>query len=150
MFKSEGERDMVVLHSRALDAVRYFKNEDVRKGMEEVNLFGFPFSVIENGRLTDTDSPKYNANYIQRSLSFGRGVWNGVCLTYNDMKWGKETGGACCNLLDSIYDIKIENGRLKIKGYDRKHPVEYAYRIQRNAGEITNNTNAGALDRWLA
>lgn len=149
IYKEDEDSDMAVLYKRAKDAVRYFNDWTVREKMEDANIFGFPFSVIENGKLADTDVPRYNSNYIQRTLSFGRGVWKGITMTYSDMRWGKDTGGSCCGLLEDIYDISIDCDRLHIRGYLNDEPREYTYRIQRNEGAIVKNLNSGALDRWL-
>ena len=129
-YRYDGETDMKVLRKRAEGAVRYFNNGRPRKEME-THVFGYPFSIIDNGKLADVDNA-YKGNVIIRALSYGGGIYEGkTTLSYNDnYNDGRGQGGAGCILIGDVKDVRIENGYLVISGLDRNKPIEYRYLIQ--------------------
>lgn len=129
-YRYDGDTDMKVLRKRAEGAVRYFNNGRPRKEME-THVFGYPFSIIDNGKLADVDHA-YKGNVIIRALSYGGGIYEGkTTLSYNDdYNDGRGQGGAGCVLIGDVKDVRIENGYLVISGLDRNKPIEYRYLIQ--------------------
>ena len=130
-YRYDGEADMKVLRKRAEGAVRYFNKGGKPRVDMQTNVFGYPFSIIDNGKLVDTENA-YKGNVIIRALSYGGGIYEGkVTLSYNDdYNDGRGQGGAGCILIGDVRDVRIENGFLVISGVDLGKPISYAYRIQ--------------------
>lgn len=130
-FRADDKKDMKVLRKRAEGAVRYFNNGKPRTEMH-TNIFGYPFSIIDNGKLSDIDNA-YKGNVIIRCLSYSdNGFYKGkVTLSYNDdYNDGRGQGGSGCMLIGDVRDVRIEGVYLVIAGYNNKKPVEYRYLIQ--------------------
>ena len=72
----DGEADMKVLRKRAEGAVRYFNKGGKPRVDMQTNVFGYPFSIIDNGKLVDTENA-YKGNVIIRALSYGGGIYEG-------------------------------------------------------------------------
>lgn len=156
-FRDKGTSDMAVLRSRALGAVRYFKEPSARDGMH-THIFGYPFSVVENGKLLDADDVRSTTNNIIRSLDFGGGVYEGLLhLVYNDSHNNKVqgVGGSGGVLIDNVTDIFIRGDMLHIKGrddYGKGEVREYRYHIQNDPGTIlpfSERTGQQTLEAWL-
>ena len=130
-YRYDGEADMKVLRKRAEGAVRYFNKGGKPRVDMQTNVFGYPFSIIDNGKLVDTENA-YKGNVIIRALSYGGGIYEGkVTLSYNDdYNDGRGQGGSGCVLIGDVKDVRIENGFLIISGGDLGKPISYAYRIQ--------------------
>jgi len=130
-YRYDGEADMKVLRKRAEGAVRYFNKGGKPRVDMQTNVFGYPFSIIDNGKLVDTENA-YKGNVIIRALSYGGGIYEGkVTLSYNDdYNDGRGQGGSGCVLIGDVKDVRIENGFLIISGSDLGKPISYAYRIQ--------------------
>ena len=126
----DGETDMKVLRKRAEGAVKYFNNGRPRTEMN-TNVFGYPFSIIDNGKLSDIENA-YKGNVIIRCLSEGGGVYKGkVILSYDDdYNDGRGQGGAGSVLIGDVKDVRIENGYLVISGLSQNKPKTYRYLIQ--------------------
>ena len=135
-FTYDGRADMKVLRSRAEEAIRYFNNGKPIVSME-TNLFGYPFSIISNGKLTDTDMA-YKGNVITRCLSYhDRGYYAGkTTLDYSDNHAdGRGIGGTGSVLIGDVRDVRIEDGYLVISGEDLGKEIEYEYKIQEHPDE---------------
>lgn len=132
-FTYDGTADMKVLKSRAIGAVKYFNKEKPIKEME-THIFGYPFSIIDNGKLSDNERARYG-NVIIRCLTYReKGVYAGhVTLTYDDdYNDGRGQGGSGAIIIDDVTDVYIDGDYLVISGYDgpQKRPVTYRYTIQ--------------------
>ena len=130
-FRSDGDVDMKVLRKRAEGAVKFFNNGNPRKEMQS-NIFGYPFSIIDNGKLADTDHA-YKGNVIIRCLSYREeGYYGGkVTLSYNDSyNDGRGQGGSGRIVVDDVRDVRIAGGYLEISGKDNGRDVSYRYLIQ--------------------
>ena len=156
-FRGNGTQDMAVLRSKALDAVRYFRDPSAREGMN-THIFGYPFSVVENGKLMDADNVRSMSNNIMRSLQYGGGVYEGLLhLTYNDSHNNKRqgVGGSGGVLIDDVTDIYIRGDMLHIKGredYGKGAVREYRYHIQNDPGIIqpyNERTGQQTLEAFL-
>ena len=129
-FRYDGEEDMKVLRKRAEGAVRYFNNGRPRVEMQ-THVFGYPFSIIHNGKLVDSDDA-YRGNHIIRALSYGGGIYEGkTILSYNDgYNDGRGEGGSGCVLIGDVRDVRIDGDYLVISGVDLNKRKTYAYLIQ--------------------
>ena len=132
----DGRADMRVLRSRAEEAIKYFNNGRPIVSMES-NLFGYPFSIISNGKLVDVDM-SYKGNVITRCLSYhDRGYYAGkTTLRYDDdYADGRGFGGSGAVLMGDVRDVRIEDGYLVISGMDLNKEVTYEYEIQDHPDE---------------
>lgn len=130
-FRYDGDKDMKVLRKRAEGAVRYFNNGKPRVDME-THIFGYPFSIIDNGRLLDNEKA-YKGNVIIRALSYHEnGVFAGnVTLSYNDdYNDGRGQGGSGAIILDKVTNVRIDGDYLVITGIDGRTETSYRYLIQ--------------------
>lgn len=130
-FKYDGEKDMKVLRKRAEGAVKYWNNGNPRVEMQ-THIFGYPFSIIDNGKLIDNEKA-YKGNVIFRTLSYHEGGYHAgnVTLTYNDdYNDGRGQGGSGGTIIDKVTDVRIDGGYLVISGINGKNPVSYRYLIQ--------------------
>lgn len=135
-FTYDGRTDMRVLRSRAEEAIKYFNNGRPIVSMES-NLFGYPFSIISNGKLVDVDM-SYKGNVITRCLSYhDRGYYAGkTTLRYDDdYADGRGFGGSGAVLMGDVRDVRIEDGYLVISGMDLNKEVTYEYEIQDHPDE---------------
>lgn len=135
-FTYDGRTDMRVLRSRAEEAIKYFNNGRPIVSMES-NLFGYPFSIISNGKLVDVDM-SYKGNVITRCLSYhDRGYYAGkTTLRYDDdYADGRGFGGSGAVLMGDVRDVRIEDGYLVISGMDLNKEVTYEYEIQEHPDE---------------
>ena len=126
-FTYDGRTDMRVLRSRAEEAIVSM----------ESNLFGYPFSIISNGKLVDVDM-SYKGNVITRCLSYhDRGYYAGkTTLRYDDdYADGRGFGGSGAVLMGDVRDVRIEDGYLVISGMDLNKEVTYEYEIQEHPDE---------------
>lgn len=130
-YRYDGEADMKVLRKRAEGAVRYFNNGGKPRVEMQTHVFGYPFSIIDNGKLADVERA-YKGNVIIRALSYGGGIYEGkVTLSYNDdYNDGRGQGGSGCVLIGDVKDVRIENGYLVISGVDLGKKISYRYKIQ--------------------
>ena len=130
-FRHDGEKDMKVLRSRAEGAVRYFNDGKPRTEMQ-THIFGYPFSIIDNGKLSDNEKA-YKGNVIIRSLSYHeKGVYAGkVTMAYDDdYSDGRGQGGSGGILIDDVRSVSIQGGYLVISGRNGKEEVTFRYLIQ--------------------
>ena len=130
-FRYDGDADMKVLRKRAEGAVRFFNDGKPRKEMM-TNIFGYPFSIIEKGRLVDREDA-HGGNVIIRCLSYKETGFYGGCVTlsYNDdYNDGRGQGGAGSVLIGKVTDVYIDGDYLVIEGKDLNKPKMYRYRIQ--------------------
>ena len=129
-YRYDGELDMKVLRKRAEGAVRYFNNGRPRVEMQ-THVFGYPFSIIHNGKLVDEDNA-YRGNHIIRALSYGGGIYEGkTILSYNDgYNDGRGEGGSGCVLIGDVREVKIVGDQLIISGVDLNKRKTYSYLIQ--------------------
>lgn len=135
-FTYDGRADMKVLRSRAEGAIRYFNNGKPIVSMES-NLYGYPFSIISNGKLVDVEM-SYKGNVITRCLSYhDRGYYAGktVLLYDDDYIDGRGIGGSGSVLIGDVRDVRIEDGYLVISGMDLNKEVTYEYEIQERPDE---------------
>ncbi len=135
-YRYDGDTDMKVLRKRAEGAVRYFNKGGKPRVDMHTHVFGYPFSIIDNGKLVDKDNA-YKGNVIIRALSYGGGIYEGkVTLSYNDdYNDGRGQGGSGCILIGDVKDVRIENGFLVISGTNLNKPIEFRYRIQERPDE---------------
>ncbi len=130
-FRHDGEADMKALRSRAEGAVRYFNNGHPRTEMQ-THIFGYPFSIIDNGKLSDNEKA-YKGNVIIRSLSFHEnGLYAGkVTMSYDDdYNDGRGQGGAGAILIGDVRSVTIQGSYLVISGINGRQEVTYRYLIQ--------------------
>lgn len=130
-FRHDGESDMKALRHRAEGAVRYFNGGRPRTEMQ-THIFGYPFSVIDNGRLSDNEKA-YRGNVIIRTLSFHeRGPYAGkVTMSYNDdYNDGRGQGGSGAVLIGDVRSVTIQGSYLVISGISGRQEVTYRYLIQ--------------------
>ena len=135
-FTYDGRADMRVLRSRAEGAIKYFNNGNPIVSMES-NLFGYPFSIISNGKLVDVNV-SYKGNVITRCLSYrDRGYYAGktVLLYDDDYIDGRGQGGSGSVLIGDVRDVRIEDGYLVISGMDLNKEITYEYEIQERPDE---------------
>lgn len=135
-FTYDGRADMRVLRSRAEEAIRYFNGGKPIVSME-TNLFGYPFSIISNGKLVDVEM-SYKGNVITRCLSFrDRGYYAGktVLLYDDDYIDGRGQGGSGSVLIGDVREVYIEDGYLVISGMDLNKEITYEYEIQEHPDE---------------
>lgn len=135
-FRYDGDADMKVLRKRAEGAVRYFNNGKPRVDMQ-THIFGYPFSIIDNGRLLDNEKA-YKGNVIIRALSYHEnGVFAGnVTLSYDDdYNDGRGQGGSGAIILDKVTDVRIDGDYLVISGINGRIPIAYRYLIQEKPDE---------------
>jgi len=125
-FMEDGDADMRVLRSRAEGAVRYFNRGDPLRSMED-HVYGYAFSIVRDGRLSERD--EYGGRSIVRSLSSSdTGFWKGlVTLNYND---SYPQGGYGEVLIEDVRQVRIDGDTLVISGYRDGRPRSYRYRIQ--------------------
>ena len=130
-FRHDGDIDMKVLRKRAEGAVRYFNDGRPRVEMQ-THIFGYPFSIIDNGKLSDNEKA-YKGNVIIRSLSYHeKGVYAGkVTMAYDDdYNDGRGQGGSGGILVDDVKSVTIQGSYLVISGRNGKDEITFRYLIQ--------------------
>ncbi len=130
-FCYDGEADMKVLRKRAEGAVRFFNNGRPKVEMM-TNIFGYPFSIIDRGRLVDTDNA-HGGNNIIRCLAYKEtGFYGGnVTLSYNDeYNDGRGQGGSGSVMIGNVTDVHIDGDYLVISGNDGPRQRTFRYLIQ--------------------
>lgn len=132
-FRQDGTKDMKVLRKRARGALMWWNNGKPRTEMQM--RFGYPFSIIHNGKLVDSDF-EYQGNVIIRELALcSDGFYKGFAVlryhdSYND---GRGIGGTGNIIIDDVRDVSVKGDHLVISGYSQLKPVEYRYLIQDEA-----------------
>lgn len=129
-FRYDETKDMKVLRKRARGALMWWNNGKPRTDMQM--RFGYPFSIIHNGKLVDSDF-EYQGNVIVRELALcSDGFYKGFAVlryhdSYND---GRGIGGTGNIIVDDVRDVSVKGDYLVISGYSQLKPVEYRYLIQ--------------------
>ena len=129
-FRHDDQKDMKVLRKRARAALLWWNNGRPREDMQL--RFGYPFSIVHNGKLVDSDY-EYQGNFIMRELALcSDGFYKGFAVLryrdgYND---GRGIGGTGSILVDDIRGVSVKGDYLVISGYSQLKPVEYRYLIQ--------------------